>query len=193
VSVGGGYFSHAGVFLINALFGLYIFAVLLRFLFQLVRADFYNPLCQAIVTVTNPPLRPMRRYIPALGGLDTASIVLLFALQALNTLLVTLVLGMSPAVAGLLLVALAELLSKTLWIFIGAIIIEVVTSWVAPGAYNPLTSIVQALTDPLLRPVRRTLPPLGSLDLSPLLALLALQLAQILVVAPLRDIGFTLL
>jgi len=191
--MGGSYFSNAGVFLINAIFGLYIFAVLLRFLFQLVRTDFYNPLCQAIVTVTNPPLRPMRRYIPAIGGLDTSSIVLLLILQAVNTLLVALVLGMSPGASGVFVVAIAELLGKTLWIFIGAIFIEVVMSWVAPRAYNPLTTLIHSLTSPLLLPARRVIPPLGSLDLSPLVALLVLQLAQILLVAPLRDLGFALL
>ncbi|MEQ8231247.1 MAG: YggT family protein [Gammaproteobacteria bacterium] len=189
----GGYFSNAGVFLVDVVFGLYIFAVLLRFLFQLVRADFYNPLCQAIVTVTNPPLRPLRRYIPSLGGLDTASIVLLVALQMLNTFLVTLVLGLDAAAGGLLVVAIAELLGKTLWTFIGAIIIQVVLSWVAPGTYNPLTSVIHALTEPLLGPARRAIPPLGPLDLSPLVVLVGLQLAQILVVAPLRDAGVALL
>lgn len=148
--MGGGYFSNAGVFLIDAVFGLYIFAVLLRFLFQLVRADFYNPLCQAIVTVTNPPLRPLRRYVPSLAGLDTASILLLLVLQTANTLLVALVLGLSPNPIGLLVVAVAELLGKVVWTFIGAIIIQVILSWVSPGAYNPVAAVVYSLTEPLL-------------------------------------------
>ncbi len=191
--MGGGYFSNAGVFLINAVFGLYIFAVLLRFLFQLVRADFYNPLCQAIVTVTNPPLRPLRRYIPALRGLDTASIVLLLALQMINTWLVALLVGSSPAVPGLVVVALAELLSKAVWTFIGAIIIQVILSWVAQGAYNPIIAVVYALTDPVLRPARRLLPPLGGLDFSPLVVIIVLQLILMLGVAPIRDLGYGLL
>lgn len=191
--MGGGYFSNAGVFLIDAVFGLYIFAVLLRFLFQLVRADFYNPLCQAVVTVTNPPLRMLRRYVPALGGLDTSSLLLMLTLQMINTLLVALVLGANPNLVGLIVVAVAELLSKTVWTFIGAIIVQVVLSWVSPGTYNPVTAIVHALTEPLLAPARRVLPPLGMIDLSPLVVILGLQLAQILVVAPLRDLGFTLL
>ena len=86
--MGGGYVSNAGVYLVNFVFGLYILAVLLRFLLQLVRADFYNPICQAIVSVTNPPIRPMRRYIPAFGGIDTSSLLLLVLLQLLNTWLV---------------------------------------------------------------------------------------------------------
>ncbi len=191
--MGGGYFSNAGVFLIDVLFGLYIFAVLLRFLFQLVRADFYNPLCQAIVTVTNPPLRPMRRYIPAIRGLDTSSVLLLLALQMLNTWLVALVLGVQPAFGGLLVIAIAELLSKTLWTFLGAIIIQVILSWVAQGAYNPVISVIHSLTEPLLRPARNLIPPLGGIDLSPMAAIIVLQLAQMLLVAPLRDLGRTLL
>ena len=83
--MGGGYVTNAGVFLIDVLFGLYIFAVLLRFVLQIVRADFYNPLCQAIVTVTNPLLRPLRRYVPSVSNLDTASILLMLALQLLSS------------------------------------------------------------------------------------------------------------
>lgn len=191
--MGGGYLSNAGVFLVNALFGIYIFAVLLRFLFQLVRADFYNPLCQAIVTVTNPPLRPMRRYIPAVRGIDTSSVVLLLSLQMLNTWLVAAMVGASPALPGLVVVALAELLSKTVWTFIGAIIIQVVLSWVAQGAYNPVIGVVYALTDPILRPARRLLPPVGGLDFSPLVVIIVLQLILMLAVAPIRDIGYGLL
>lgn len=191
--MGGGYLTEAGVFLVNALFGIYIFAVLLRFLFQLVRADFYNPLCQAIVTITNPPLRPMRRYIPAVRGIDTSSVVLLLSLQVLNTWLVAAMVGASPALPGLLVVAFAELLSKTVWVFIGAIIIQVVLSWVAQGAYNPVIGIVYALTDPILSPARRLLPPVGGLDFSPLVVIIVLQLVLMLAVAPLRDIGYGLL
>lgn len=189
---GGGYFTNAGVFLINALFGIYILAVLLRFLFQLVRADFYNPLCQAIVTVTNPPLRPMRRYIPAIRGIDTASVVLLIALQMLNTWLIASMLGGSPAPGGLFVVSVAELLSKTVWTFIIAVFIQVILSWVAPGSYNPVISVIYSLTEPVMRPARRLLPPLGGLDLSPFIVIIALNLVLMLMVAPIRDIGMQL-
>jgi len=187
--MGGGYFSNAGVFLINTVFGLYIGAVVLRFLFQLVRADFYNPLCQAIVAVTNPPLRPMRRYIPSLRGLDTASMVLAFVLQCVNTLLVALVLGVQASLVGMVVIALAELLNKTVWILLAAILIQVVLSWVAPGAYNPVARVIDQLCEPLMRPARRLIPPLGGIDLSPLVPIIALNLILILVVAPLRDVG----
>ena len=191
--MGAGYFSNAGVFLINVVFGLYLFAVLLRFLFQLVRADFYNPLCQAIVTVTNPVLRPLRRYIPSLRGIDTASVVLLITLQLLNTLLVALVVGVAPHLFGLVVVAVAELASKAVWIFMGAIMIQIVLSWVSPGGYNPVIGVIDALSGPLLLPARRLLPPIGGLDFSPMLVLIGLNLMLMLAVAPLRDFGYSLL
>jgi YggT family protein len=192
--MGSGYFSNAGVFLIDSLFGLYISAVLLRLLFQIVRADFYNPLCQAIVTVTNPVLRPLRRYIPALAGIDSASVLLIVVLQLVNTWLVALVVGVSPKFGGLLVVAVAEIVNKTIWIFMGAVIAQFVLSWVAPGGYNPVIGVINALSEPLLGPARRILPPLGGrLDLSPMVVMIVLQLLLLLAVAPLRDAGYSLL
>ena len=191
--MGSGYFSNAGVFLIDSLFGLYICAVLLRLLFQVVRADFYNPLCQAIVTVTNPVLRPLRRYIPALASIDTASVLLILSLQLLNTFLVALVVGVSPNLVGLLVVAIAEIASKTVWIFMAAVIAQIVLSWVAPGGYNPVVGVIQALSEPVLRPARRLLPPLGGLDFSAMVVVIVLNLLLMLLVAPLRDVGYSLL
>lgn len=191
--MGSGYFSNAGVFLIDSLFGLYICAVLLRLLFQLVRADFYNPLCQAIVTVTNPVLRPLRRYIPALRAVDTSSVLLILMLQLLNTFLVALLVGVSPKLGGLLVVALAEIANKTVWIFLGAVIVQIVLSWVAPGGHNPVIRVINDLSEPLLQPARRLLPPLGGLDFSPMLVVLGLNLLLMLAVAPLRDVGYSLL
>lgn len=191
--MGSGYFSNAGVFLIDALFGLYICAVLLRLMFQVVRADFYNPLCQAIVTVTNPVLRPLRRYIPALLTIDTASVLLILALQLINTYLVTLVMGVSPNLGGLLVVAVAEIANKTVWILMAAVIAQIVLSWVSPGGYNPVIGVIQALSEPLLRPARGLLPPLGGLDFSAMVVVIGLNLILMLAVAPLRDVGYSLL
>ena len=190
---GGGYFTNAGVFLVDLLFGLYIFAVMLRFFLQIVRADFYNPLCQAIFTVTNPPLRPMRRYIPAVGGVDTASILLMLSLQLLSTYLVFSLLGISPSFSGLLLSALAELVSKAIYLLIFAIFIQIILSWVAPGTYNPVIGVIDSITTPLLRPARRIAPPMGGIDLSPMLIIVCLYLGLMLIVAPLRDFGRALL
>lgn len=185
----GNYLSNAGVFLVDFIFGLYILAVVLRFLLQLVRADFYNPIAQAIVTITNPALRFLRRVIPAVGSLDTSSLVLMLALQIVSTLLISLILGFFPNIAGLLVTAVGELLSKVFYIFMFAIFIQVIVSWIAPGAYNPILSIVESLTAPIMRPARRLIPPLGGLDLSPMVAIVGLTLGLMLVVQPIKDIG----
>jgi YggT family protein len=185
----GGYFANAGVFLVNTLFGLYIGAVLLRLLLQWTRADFYNPLSQAIVKITNPALRPLRRYIPAIGRIDTASLILIVGLQLINTWLVTALSDTSLGTFGTIMTTIAELLSKLFHLYMFAIIIQAIASWVAPNAYNPILTLIDTITDPLLRPIRRLLPNLGGLDLSPLIAILALQLAMMLIVVPLASFG----
>jgi len=189
----GGYVANAGSFLLDVIFGLYIGAVMLRLFLQWSRADFYNPLSQAIVKLTNPVLRPLRRYIPAIGRVDTASVALVLVLQMLNLWLSLTVAGAAGAgFGGIFVLALAELLAKALYILMFAIFVQVVASWVAPGAYNPALSLVDSITYPLLKPLRSLLPPLGGLDLSPMVALILLQLAQMLLVAPIRDLAVTL-
>ena len=110
----GGYFAPAAVFVLDTAFGLFIGAVMLRMLLQWVRADFYNPLSQAIVKLTNPLLRPLRRYIPALGRIDTASVVLILVLQVVNLWLAIAISGGGGAIGGLLVMSFAALLSKLL-------------------------------------------------------------------------------
>ena len=185
----GNYLANAGVFIIDFVFGLYILAVILRFLLQLVRADFYNPLAQAIVTITNPPLRPLRRAIPAIGSIDTASIVLMVVLQVIASLLIFLIQGYSANAIGLLVIAIGELAGKVVYVFIFAIFIQVIASWVAPGSYNPVLALVDSLIAPIMRPLRRLIPPLGGLDLSPMVAILFLYLSLMLIVQPIKDIG----
>ncbi len=188
-----GYFSDAGSYLVGVVFGFYILAVLLRFLFQMVRADFYNPLSQAVVKITNPPLRLLRRYIPGYRGVDVPALLLMLALKMLELWLTLAMAGHAAALPGLVLLALAELAKLVLYVFMIAILIEVVLSWVSPGAYNPLTQLLYSLTRPLLAPARRLIPPLAGLDLSPLAVVVALQIALLLLIAPLRDFSYTLL
>jgi YggT family protein len=187
----GGYFSEAGVFLIQFVFGLYIMAVLLRFLLQLVRADFYNPISQFLVTLTNPPLRPLRRLIPGLWGVDMASVLLLVILTSLQWFLIYLLLYQTyPAPLGLLAYAIADLLKLTFYIYYGALIIRVVMSWINPYAHqNPAMALVSRLTEPLMRPARRLLPPTSGIDFSPILVFLFLGLVQILVLRPVLSVG----
>jgi YggT family protein len=190
---GGSYFANAGVFLIDTIFGIYILAIMLRFFLQVVRADFYNPLCQAIVTVTNPPLKPLRRIIPAVGKIDTSSLVLMLVLQVISSYLIFFLLGVVPNFSGVLVSASAELINKAIYLFIFAIIIQIVVSWISPGTYNPIIGVIDTLTAPIMRPARNAVPPIGGIDLSPMLALIVLTLSAMLIVAPLRDLGRSLL
>lgn len=189
----GNYLSNAGIFLVDFVFGLYILAVVLRFLLQYVRADFYNPLAQAIVTITNPPLKPLRRIVPAIRSLDTSSLVLMLGLQMICSLLIYLLLGVSPNIVGLLVTAIGELLQKIVYVFMFAIFIQVVVSWIAPSTYNPVLGIVDSLTTPIMRPARKLIPPMGGLDLSPMVAIVGLTLCLMLLVQPVKDIGRSLI
>lgn len=185
--------AEALIFLIDTVFGLYLLAVALRFLLQWVRADFYNPISQFLVAVTNPPLRVLRRFIPGYRGIDFSSLVLMLAIKLAELCLETLIAaGGLPAAAGLLVLGVAELLNLFIYIFLFAIIIQIVVSWVSPGAYNPVTVILYRLTDPLLRPARRIVPPVGGLDFSPILPIVALQLLIILLIKPLLRLGYSL-
>jgi len=191
--MGGSYTDNAGVFLIDTLFGLYILAVMLRFLFQLVRADFYNPLTQVLVKITNPPLIPLRRIIPGLKGIDLASILLMLMLQALALVLIGLVKGFSFQPEGLALLSFTKLLALVFNVFFFSILIQVIISWISPSSHNPVISLVHSLNEPLMRPIRRVIPPIGGMDLSPMVAMIGIQLCNILVIAPLSDMGTRLL
>ena len=170
----------ATLFLIQTIFGFYILAVMLRFLLQCVRADFYNPLVQFLVRITNPPLLPLRRIVPGYRGLDLASVVLVLALQLVEVLLVTLVLGQGVSFWGVLLLTLAELLKLLINIYLWSVVIQALLSWFNPDPYHPATRLLTQLTAPLLRPARRLLPPISGVDLSPMLVIVALIFVSLL-------------
>lgn len=174
--------------IIGVAFGIYMFAVLLRLLLQLARADFYNPLAQFIVTFTNPALRPLRRVIPGLFGVDLASIVLLLLLQSTELWLRSLLSAPMPPLT-LLVLAVFKLLHAVIDLYLIAILIRVVLSWISPyGVHdNPIGNMVVKLTEPLLRPVRRRLPPVSGFDFSVLVVsvlLLIVRLALVHVMGP---------
>lgn len=187
------YFLQALVFLVQTLFGLYLIALVLRFLLQVLRADFHSPIAQVLVMLTNPPLRPLRRVIPGYGGIDWALLVLALLVQLLELILIGLLLaGQISPLPALLVVALGRLLRLVIYIFMFIIIIQVVLSWVNPHAYNAATRLIYSLSEPLLRPVRHLLPVLGGIDLSPLIVIIGLNLLLILLAAPLLDYGYSI-
>jgi YggT family protein len=175
------YLTNPLEFLISTLLGLYILAVMLRFLLGLVRADFYNPVSQFLVRVTNPLLVPMRKVIPTLGKFDTSAVVLMLALQLLSVLIVVALRGAGVSFAAILAFAIGELLMMLINVFLVAIIVQVVMSWISPGTYSPVNAVLYSLTNPILQPFRRIIPPLSGIDLSPLFALIALQVARMLI------------
>ena len=171
----GSHLTNASSFLISALFGMYILAIMLRFLFQWVRADFSNPISQFIYKITNPPLMPLRRFIPGYRGLDFSAVLLMLILQCVELLIIGLLPGQPmPAFPGVIAWAFAELLGLWINIYIFGIIILAVISWINPTAYNPIVGLISQVTNPVMRPFRRLIPPMSGLDLSPIFALFAL-------------------
>lgn len=170
-------------FLIHTLFTLYIGAIFIRLVLAAVRADFYNPISQFLVTITNPVLIPLRKILPSIGRIDTASWVLIFGLKALEIFILFAVRGLSVNVNALIMTTLIEVLSMIVTIFLYAIIIRAILSWfVGPNSnQNPAFSIIQSITEPLLRPARRLIPPVGMFDLSAFIMILLLYSVLIVI------------
>lgn len=173
----------AAVYVLQTLGSLYLLIVLMRFVLQLVRANFYNPLCQFIVKATQPLLKPLRRIIPSLFGLDMSSLVLAILVQlALMALTLLLTYGTTGNFVQLLIWSIIGVTALFLKIFFFALIISVILSWVAPGSHNPSAELVNQICEPALAPFRRLLPNLGGLDISPILAFMVLKLLDMLVI-----------
>jgi YggT family protein len=173
----------AAVYILQTIGSLYLLIVLLRFILQLVRADFYNPLSQFIVRATHPLLKPLRRVIPSVAGLDLASLVLAIVLQLVLMALTLMLMGYGLGDPLQLLVwAIVGVTALFLKVFFFALIISVILSWVAQGSHNPTAMLINQICEPLLAPIRRMLPNMGGLDLSPIVAFLILNLIDMLVI-----------
>lgn len=175
-------FSEIFTLVLDTVSSLYLMLILLRFILQLSRADFYNPISQFIVKATNPILIPLRRIVPSIGGIDTASIVFAILFQTLVVVLKMLVL--SGGIANpLFLIALSTVmvLDVLLKVYFWALIIMIVASWVAPGSGNPALLLINQIVEPLMKPFRKLLPSMGGLDLSPILVFMVIQVLEIVV------------
>lgn len=187
-----GYFANAAQILINFAFGVLVFLIVLRVLLQLVRANFYNPVCQFLYKATNPLLMPLRRIIPSWRNIELGALLLAWLLSALKLALIFGLFGQRLGLLGLLVMALADLLDFTLMLYIGVVFVRVLLSFIAVERGNPVVPLVYQLSEPLLRPLRKLLPTPGRLDFSPMLVVLAILLARALLVAPLLDLGMRL-
>ena len=162
------------VFLIDIVFQLYATILLVRLLLQWVRADFYNPLSQFIVKITNPPVLPLRKIIPGFGGIDVATLVLVYLILAIKTMLVF----QTTDVLAIAIIAFGQTLILIISIFLYSIIIQAILSWVNPDPQNPAVSLLNSLTRPVLKHFRNLMPPISGMDISPIFAIIALMFVQ---------------
>ncbi|WP_116368401.1 YggT family protein [Parahaliea mediterranea] len=168
------------VYLLQTALSLYLVAMLLRFLLQLVRADFYNPISQFLVKVTNPLVVPLRRILPGFGGIDLASLVLALVLQVLGIVVMLWLYGLAiPNVAVLLVWAVLGLVALLVNLYFFALLAVIILSWVAPGSNNPALYLLYQLTEPVMAPFRKMLPAMGGLDFSPILVFIVINVLQI--------------
>jgi YggT family protein len=172
------------IFLIRTLGDLYVMVFLLRFLLQWVRADFYNPLAQFVVKATNPLVVPARRVIPSLRGTDLPTLVLLLILEGLLTWAILALIGVTAPVLTVGALVILRLINTMLWLYVVSIFVYVILSWVSPAGYSPIGRILADLNEPLLRPVRRILPPIGGLDLAPMLVVILIAAIRIALPLP---------
>ena len=180
-------------YLIDVVFGLFTYALLLRFVMQLLRAPFRNPIGQAVIALTDWIVKPLRRVLPGFRGIDWASLVATYLFQVLWLLAYFVLFGTPFAwtgggIAYLLVAAVLALLKAALWLLIIVVLAQAILSWVAPD--GPAAGLLNALTFPFLRPIRRVLPPLGgTLDLSPLVVIVIAQLVQITLIPWLESVA----
>ncbi len=171
-------------FLIRVLSHLYLLLFLLRFLMQWIRADFYNPLAQFIVRATNPLIVPARRIIPASASIDLPTLIVLVVIEVIATWLLLSISPFSWAWTELPMLVLLRLMNLTLTLYTWTILVYVILSWVSPGGYHPLAMMLAELNEPVLRPIRRILPPIAGMDLSPLLAIILIQAVSLAIPLP---------
>jgi len=169
------------IFLVRTFADLYLLTFLLRFILQWARANHYNPLSQVVFKVTNPLVVPARRLLPSVAGLDIPTLVVLIVLEIVVTFVLLRLVDLSLPIPRLLFYSLLRLISLVLWFYVGALIIYAVLSWFAQPSRNPMAMLLGQLVEPLLRPARRMLPPIGGFDLSVLLVIVLLQATTIIV------------
>ena len=167
-------------YLVQTLLSLYLVAMLLRFLLQLVRADFYNPISQFLVKVTNPLVIPLRRLIPGVGGLDIASLLLALLLQLAGIVLLLKINGLQlPGVFPLLVWSLLGVIGLLVNIYFFALLGMIILSWVAAGSRHPAIYLLYQITEPVMAPFRKVLPAMGGMDFSPILVFILINIIQI--------------
>ncbi|MBL0041046.1 MAG: YggT family protein [Xanthomonadales bacterium] len=187
-----GHLANAGALIVQALFGLVIGLFFFRLLMQGLRVDFRNPLSQFVYKLTNPVLIPIQKALPVVRGWNLAALLITFLLTLIETWLLYRLAGLGLPVPALLVIALAMLIQFAATALLWMIIVRAVLSFVSPDPYNPVVQMLYRLSDPILKPFQKLIPPIGGLDLSPIFVVLALQLVRMLIAAPLAEFGLTM-
>lgn len=182
--------NDAGYFLISTLFDLYLFILMLRMILALSGVHYLNPLTQFVIKLTQPLINPLRRILPTVRGIELSTLFCLFILECIKFLLLSLMSKGLPNPAGLLILAFADLIKLGLMIFFYAILAGALLTWV--NVQHPIVAVLDQITAPILRPIQRILPPIGGFDLSPIPALIGIQLIIILIVSPLLWLGMSM-
>lgn len=186
--------TDAGAYLIHTLFNLYVYVIILRLLLQAVRIHFNNPLAQFAVKYTQPVVKHLQTVLPVVKRIDLAILLFALGVEIVMFLLLSLLnLGSFPNLAGIVLLSVGDLLRHFSTFYFYAILAQVVFSWLVLLRYTPVSFAVTQLTEPVLAPLRRLIPPIAGFDLSALIALILLHLFEILLVAPLMGVGSNLL
>lgn len=174
--------QQALVFLVQNILQMYIFIILLRFLLQVAKADFYNPVSQFVVKVTSPVLNPLRRIIPGFAGFDIAALVFAFIVHVILVLLVYLIVVSQLAPPQSLIIgSLFGIFNSILSIYLYGILISVILSWIPSAQAHPIAQLLSDLVEPALAPFRKLLPDMGGIDISPILAMMTLLVIKILI------------
>lgn len=182
----GSQLGSAGLMLVNTLINIYLFLLMLRFLLQASRADYYNPLSQSVVKVTQPVVKPLQGFLRPVGRFDLATLGAGFIIKAVSIIaIVQIAIGVMPPLGGVAIASLAALASAILKIYFFALIGMIILSWVAPQASHPGAILIFQLVEPIMAPVRKVIPPLGMIDLSPIVVFIAINLIDGIVVGSL--------
>ncbi len=166
--------AQVGQLLVSAVAGFFLFIIVLRFLMQAVRADFYNPISQFIFKATNPLLLPVRKLIPGFGGYDIAALVVIVAVEILTICLIMLMAGYPLSITPIVVWALLGSVGLFLKLYQWGIIIMIAASWLAPHSTNPALVLLRQIIEPIMKPVRKVLPDMGGIDLSPMVVILGI-------------------
>lgn len=183
----GSQLGSAGLLLVNTLINIYLFLLMLRFLLQASRADYYNPISQSVVKVTQPVVRPFQSFLgPVMNRFDLATLAAGFVVKVISIVVILQIAGFGmPPLVGVAIGGVAALANAILNIYFFALIVMIILSWVAPNASHPGALLVMQLVEPIMSPLRRVIPPLGMIDLSPIVAFIGISLLDGIVVGSL--------